>query len=176
MKRNFDNILIEWLVLEAQSGERAALDQLVARLYPNLLRYSSRQLNDREAARDVVQTVFEVLYKDLTKVADPAAFLGWVYKITHHKGIDYIRRQQKQASLNIQLKNEHTLDTASVENEQLSSVHDALTKLDPEPYRLVHLYYLEGFSIKEIAVILGIVEGTVKSRLSKVRKQLKSYL
>jgi len=176
MKRNSDNILIEWLVLEAQSGEKSALDQLVVRLYPKLIRYSYRQVNDYEAARDTVQNTFEILSKDLHKVADPAAFLGWIYKITHRKGIDYIRRQQRKHTLYERIENEQLVDEAPISIDEQSSVNQALQLLDSESYRLVHLYYLEGFSIKEIATILCIPEGTVKSRLFQVRKQLKSYL
>lgn len=179
MKRNSENILIEWLVLEAQSGEKSALDQLVVRLYPKLLRYSFRQLNDHEGARDTVQSSFEILSKDLRKVTDPAAFLGWIYKITHRKGVDYIRRQQQQNVLRERVEHEqlvHEAPEASIGVDEQFSVSDILKTLGPEPYRLVHLYYLEGFSIKEIATILCIPEGTVKSRLFQARKQLKSYL
>jgi len=176
MKRNSDNILIEWLVLEAQAGAASALDQLINRLYPKLIRYSFRQLNDQEAARDTVQNTFEVLSKDLHKVSDPAAFLGWIYKITHRKGVDYIRRQQQQTAVLKRFEYEQNVHSQSIAKDESTSIHDILKLLEPEPYRLVHLYYLEGFSIKEIALILNIAEGTVKSRLFQVRKQLKSYL
>jgi len=176
MKRNYDNILIEWLVLEAQSGEKPALDQLVERLYPKLLRYAYRQLNDHEGARDTVQNAFEVLSKDLHKVTDPAAFLGWIYKITHRKGVDHIRRQQQQRALREHFEQEQLVQQKPLVADEHSSVNEAINLLDPASYRLVHLYYLEGFSIREIATILGIPEGTVKSRLFQVRKQLKPYL
>lgn len=176
MKRNCDNILIEWLVLSAQSGDIAALNQLVERLYPKLLRYSFRQLNDHEGARDTVQSAFEVLNKDLHKVADPAAFMGWIYQITHRKGVDHIRRKQRRRALHEHYENQQRIQNDSPQNNDCAPINQALNKLAPEPYRLAHLYYLEGFGTKEIAIILAIPEGTVKSRLFQVRKELKSYL
>ena len=56
MKRNCDNILVEWLVLEAQSGQTLALGQLIALLYPKLIQYSYRQLGDRERQKKQYKT------------------------------------------------------------------------------------------------------------------------
>jgi len=175
MKRNSDKILIEWLVLNAQSRDQSALDRLIELLYPKLLRYSFRQLNDHEQARDVVQNAFETLAKDLHKVSDPAAFISWIYQITHRKGVDHIRRNQRRHKLHAHYEEEQVINDAEYRPDDSLVINDILKNLDPEPYRLVHLYYLEGFSTKEIASILSIPEGTVKSRLFQVRKQLKSY-
>jgi len=175
MRRDSENILIEWLVVSAQSRDARAISQLVERLYPKLLCYSYRQLGDYEGARDVVQNAFEVLVKDLHKVSDPAAFIGWIYKITHRKGVDHIRRNQRRRELQSHYEQEQFVKDSKASHVDGLVVYDILKKLDPEPYRLVHLYYLEGFSTIEIANILSIPEGTVKSRLFQVRKQLKSY-
>jgi RNA polymerase sigma-70 factor (ECF subfamily) len=175
MKRNSDNILIEWLVLNAQSGDTSALNQLVERLYPKLLSYSLRQLNDDEGARDVVQNVFEVLTKDLHRVADPAAFIGWVYQVTHRKGVDHIRRKQRRRKLQNQYAQEQLSADDETQKDDGLALCDVVKNLSPQAYHLVHLYYLEGFSTKEVALILSIPQGTVKSRLFQLRKQLKSY-
>jgi len=157
------------------SGERAALSRLIERLYPKLLRYATRQLNDRESARDVVQNTFEVLSRDLNKIKDPASFIGWIYQVTHRKGVDHIRRNQRRRSLHDSYQHEQQIHKAPLQCSDSSSINDVLDKLAPEPYHLVPLYYIEGFSTKEITSILSIPEGTLKSRLFQVRKQLKSY-
>lgn len=174
MKRKSENILVEWLVLGAQSGDQEALVQLIKLLYPKLLRYAFRQLNDRDSARDVVQNAFEVLSKDLRKVNDPAAFIAWIYQITHRKGVDHIRGKQRQRALHDHYQYEQDVHASEQVNSDAFDVSDVLAKLDSEQYQLVHLYYLEGFSIKEIAKILGVPSGTIKSRLFKARQQLKT--
>ncbi len=155
-----------------------ALQELISVLYPKLLRYAVRQLNDQESARDVVQNAFEVLSKDLRKVADPAAFSGWIYQITHRKCVDHIRRTKQQRTLQDRYEADALVQNSIHQNEesrdQGPDLEVLLNKLSAEAYRLVHLHYLEGFSTKEIAKILAVPEGTVKSRLYAVREHLKS--
>lgn len=174
MKRKSENILVEWLVLGAQGGDGDALVELIQILYPKLLRYAVRQLNNEDNAKDVVQNVFEVLSRDLKKVKDPAAFMGWVYQVTHRKGADYIREKQRQRKLHEHYEYEQSIHTPEPEPEDSDSMRldDLLRKLDSTQYQLVHLYYLEGFSVNEIAKVLKLPNGTIKSRLFKVRQHL----
>lgn len=68
MKRDKDQILVEWLVLGAQLGDTYALSQLMRLIYPKLLRFSYRQLQDNEAVKDVVQNTLEVVVRDLSRL------------------------------------------------------------------------------------------------------------
>lgn len=172
MKRKGEHILVEWLVLGAQGGDGDALVELIKILYPKLLRYAVRQLNNEDNAKDVVQNVFEVLSKDLKKVRDPAAFMGWIYQVTHRKGADYIREKQRQRKLHEHYEHEQSIDIPELEATDSMMLDYLLKKLDSAQYQLVHLYYLEGFSINEVANILKLPNGTIKSRLFTVRQHL----
>ncbi len=102
MRRNSEHILSEWLVLNAQSGKSAAMDQLLRIWYPKFLRYSTHQLNNREAAKDVVQETLLTIARKIGKVKDPVAFPKWAYQILHRRGVDFqrneIRRREREGS------------------------------------------------------------------------------
>jgi RNA polymerase sigma factor (sigma-70 family) len=176
MKRESEQIIIEWLVLSAQGGDRAAFETLVQRLYDKLRRYAERQLGDSELALEALHNSLEVLSRDLRKLKDPAAFLSWIYRVLHLKGIDLIRTRQRQRQYfhdDAQTENVHETahDTiAELEFEQV------LSRLTQAEYQLVHLYYLEGLSVVEIAEVLAIPDGTVKSRLFSLRQILRDKL
>jgi len=172
MKRKSEQILVEWLVLGAQAGDGDALVELIKILYPKLLRYAARQLNSEDQAKDVVQNVLEVLSKDLRKVKDAAAFMTWIYQVTHCKGVDYIRDKQRQRALQEHYEYEQSIHTPECEITDSLLLDDLFRKLDSAQYQLVHLYYLEGFSLNEVANILKVPSGTIKSRLFAVRQYL----
>lgn len=177
MKRNPEQILTEWLVLNAQLGEKDAFEQLLGICYPKLLRFAARQLGDDEAARDVVQSTLEAVSRDLGRVKDPAAFIGWLYQILHRKAVDHIRQVTRQRRLGKAVQTESEIAGAvyetPAENVDLDSL---LAGLGGDGYQVVHLHYLEGLSVREISQTLALAEGTVKSRLFHARQQLRKLL
>jgi RNA polymerase sigma-70 factor (ECF subfamily) len=178
MKRNSEHILTEWLVVNCQLGDAEALQQLMKIWYPKLLRYAYRQLGDQQKAQDAVQNTFEVVAKSIGKIKDPGSFAKWVYQILQNKGVDIIRVKQKQDKLcneyvqfqEVSHSAQHNLNDGSDDYyfEQM------LNGLQPQLYQLVHLHYLEGFSMNEISDLLSIPAGTIKSRLHQARKQIQN--
>lgn len=177
MKRNAEQILTEWLVLNAQLGEKDAFEQLLGIFYPKLLRFAARQLGDAEAAKDVVQSTLEVMSKDLGRVKDPAAFTGWLYQILHRKAVDHIRQVTRQRRIGKAVQAESEITDAAYETSAGKvDLDNLLAALGGDDYQVVHLHYLEGLSVREISVALAVAEGTVKSRLFHARQQLKKLL
>ena len=180
MRRNSDHILTEWLVLNAQSGKAAALDQLLKIWYPKFLRYSAHQLHDREAAKDVVQETLVTVAKKIVNLKDPVAFPKWAYQILHRRGVDYqrteIRRRSREASSGC--PETPTCDDvqSDLEIDTSLTIRDALAGLDGLSYNVIHLFYLHGLSLREIATICCIPVGTVKSRLHTARGKLRNLL
>ena len=173
MKRSSQQILDEWLVTCSQSGDQQALNRLLQRWRPRLLVYARRQLGDAEAAKDVVQETLLSVTKEIRKLRDVATFPKWCYQILHRRGCDWIARKQRQR---------HNDEVLVVENiEQTEPGFDpvlqrALNTLDTEHHQTLRLFYLEGFSLIEIAQIFSVPVGTVKSRLFNGRQKLKQYL
>jgi RNA polymerase sigma factor (sigma-70 family) len=180
MKRNSEHILTEWLVVNCQLGDADALQQLMKIWYPKLLRYAYRQLGDQQKAQDAVQNTFEVVAKTIRNIKAPGSFAKWVYQILHNKSVDIIRQKQRQDRLcheYVQFQDVHAAEQSvlddvaeNVEFEQM------LNGLQPQLYQLVHLHYLEGFSMLEISDLLAIPTGTIKSRLHQARKLIQTNL
>ncbi|WP_293751534.1 RNA polymerase sigma factor [uncultured Paraglaciecola sp.] len=180
MKRNSEHILTEWLVVNCQLGDADALQQLMKMWYPKLLGYAYRQLGDQQKAQDAVQNTFEVVAKTIRKIKDPGSFAKWIYQILQYKSVDIIRQKQRQDKLcyeyiQFQEINDTEQQTLGGEADDLQ-FEKMLSGLPPQLYQLVHLHYLEGFSMLEISDLLVIPIGTVKSRLHQARKQIQMNL
>ena len=175
MKRDSEQALIEWLVIGAQMGDSKALEQLVVKLYPKLMRFSERQLQDAEGAKDVVHNTLELLNRNLGTLKDPATFPTSVYQILYRKGVDFIRGNQRYRQYHQDLDIEQA-EVYFEETPQFIRFEKFLTQLDSGHYHVVHLHYLEGLNIQEVAAVLNLPEGTVKSRLFKARQLLKNSM
>jgi len=168
----------EWLVINSQLGDKSAFNQLIVAWQPRLMAYASRRLGDRELAREVVQECLLGVTRGLARLRDPAAFPGWCYRMLERRCIDAIRArikdQQKLSELAQQQPEPEVSHTAQLE--QNVSIQQALAQLDSNLAAVLKLYYQESFSIKEIAGVLEIPAGTVKSRLYYARKTLAAIL
>lgn len=180
MRRNSERILTEWLVLNAQSGKTSALDQLLRLWYPEFLRYSTYQLRDREAAKDVVQDACLTVAKQIGRLKDPIAFPKWAYRILHRRGVDYQRKEIRRRRYEVPDNNPDSAVSTGiepdVEDDTGHAIRDALSGLSELSYNVIHLHYLHGLSVREIATIWNIPDGTVKSRLHTARGKLRNLL
>jgi RNA polymerase sigma-70 factor (ECF subfamily) len=173
MPRDSEQVLTEWLVLYAQSGNAQAFEQLFKLWYPKLLRYAAGQTQGRDAAKDVVQETLLSVARQIRRLDDPAAFPKWLYRILERRIADH-RRTEIRHRRDDRIAGETDTDTA--QPGPGTPLEDALGSLAEESYRVVHLRYLIGLSVKEIANLIGVPEGTVKSRLHSARSQLRNLL
>ena len=156
------------------------MNELLKLWYPKLLRYSARQLNDGDAAKDVVQETLVLIAKRIRKLKDPVAFPRWSYQILHRRGVDYQRSEIRRRARETKTAQPETSNAAEAapefEIDTQQTVQGALTELDSDSYTVVHLFYLHDLSLREIATICSIPVGTVKSRLHTARGKLKKLL
>ncbi len=176
MQINSEQILDQWLVLGAQNGDVEALDQLLKRWYPRLLRYSENQLSNHSDAKDVVQEALLVAAKTIGRLRDPASFPRWLYQILHRRGIDHLRKQGRQHLVDVDPAATMAAPEPTLDAGTRIDIQRALSCLSRAANLLVHLYYLEGFTIAEISNVVGIPTGTVKSRLHAARRRLTQQL
>ncbi|MBL4761368.1 MAG: sigma-70 family RNA polymerase sigma factor [Gammaproteobacteria bacterium] len=187
MNRTSEHILDEWLVSAAQAGDAKAFSRLAQRWHPKLLAYANSQLQDEEGAKDATQETLLQVSQSLSRLQDSAAFPKWIYQILNRRCIDIIRHKQKRrkfeqhAGLNPLEAQSESLKQAG-RNEQVNTLSDdngitgALRQLEPKLSQVVRLFYIEGFSAKEMAEILAVPAGTVKSRLFSARQKLITLL
>jgi RNA polymerase sigma-70 factor (ECF subfamily) len=175
-ERAFD----EYLVSLSQAGSGEALDGLARRWTPRLLRYAARVLggsDSAEAARDVVQETWIGAIRGLRGLRDPAQFPAWIYGIATRKCADAIRTNTRRRRLDAQaVTGESSRSVENPTSEQHIDLATAIRGLPPIHRAAVHLFYREELTVEEIASVLGIPAGTVKSRLHHARDALKRQL
>ncbi|MBX7259690.1 MAG: RNA polymerase sigma factor [Candidatus Hydrogenedentes bacterium] len=161
------------LVLRAQANPEA-LDALVRRWNPALLRHAMRYTRNTDVAWDVVQEAWCAIYRKLEGLKDAAAFPKWAFCVVTNKCRDYARSEKRRSEVmqafTVELKKP---DPPATGNKRLDA---ALARIDPDQRVLLELFYVESFSIREIAEITGSPEGSIKSRLYRARQELKRLM
>jgi RNA polymerase sigma-70 factor (ECF subfamily) len=168
MNRSAEQIVDEILVMDAQDGKARAMEMLVSRWQKRLWQHALRLTADEQAAWDVTQQSWLGIIKGLRKLHDPASFRAWAYKITTNKSIDWIRKNKalKQVSLD-EIRDHQQKETKD------TGLKELLQKLDVRKRAVICLYYFEQLTVPEVSAALKIPKGTVKSRLTKARRELK---
>jgi len=178
MKRDAKQVLTELLVLKAQGGEERAFSDLYELWAPDVLRLAGFTLKESAAAKEVSQDAWIAIAKGISRLDDPARFPAWAFRILNRRTIDWIRRRQRERMRRdaIEAEQEAVEGNQPIRNERAASLAEAIEQLDADSRKLIHLFYETGLSVLEIAVVLDIPEGTVKSRLFKLREKLKQYM
>lgn len=177
MGRGPEQVFDEYLVVLSQGGSREALRELVRRWSPRLLRYSARTLGAVEGAEDVLQEVWSGALRGLPRLRDPASFPAWIYALATRKCADAIRARRRSRRLAEGLQAQ-----AAVDGEAMAAagadldLTAALARLPPGQRIVVSLHYGEDLAVEQVAEVLGVPAGTVKSRLHAARAALKLQL
>jgi RNA polymerase sigma-70 factor (ECF subfamily) len=166
--------LDEYLVVECQLGNTEAFEALVRRWQGPLVLRAQAYTKDREAALDVAQEAWMGILRGLSTLRDPGRFRGWAMSIVANKAHDWIRRERSRRAAGSDARVDATRDR--LPDDDLERIREGIARLEPSQRRLLRYHYIEGRSLAEIATELGIPEGTVKSRLSKARNQLRLRL
>lgn len=162
-------------MLRAQAGNRQALGQVLDNCQAPLLRHIARFVGVDDAVGDVWQETVIAAMKGLRSLKDPASFRPWLYRIATFKCRDWQRgRYRERASMRQlhELSHEDGLRNGSSEEQ---SVVQTLQTLDGEQRQILALYYREGLSIHELALVLATTPGAVKTRLFRARKQFRKH-
>ena len=178
MRKSHAQIYDERLVLKCQQGSRDAFEELVERWQKRLWHYAFQLTGSESAAWDVVQETWFAIIRGLSKLQDAAVFPQWAFRILNNKCADWLRKQHLQSRLNNELikqaKNEP--DRKQNSSEESESLRAAIAKLPPDSRALLTLRYHEDFDMGQIAEILDIAEGTVKSRIHRTLEKLRQAM
>lgn len=179
MNRNADDILNELLVMQAQRGDSAAMQQLVRRWHPRLIRHARSITERHDVAADVVQDGWIAIFRGLHRLKDPATFRSWAYRIVHHKAVDWIRSQTRQRKVKQDVGEQMDAVSSPAMNEEVTDIEKlraAIKQLTSEQQLLLQMFYDNGLSLNEVAEVLQVPKGTLKFRLFSLRKQLKELI
>jgi len=180
------------LVRAAKAGDRQAFGRLVEAYQDRIYGYLARMLGDPDEAEDVAQEVFVRAYRSLGKFRGASSFHTWLYRIASNLAIDVARKRKRQDNTAYSLDapmemgdeeydreipdESRAPDQISEQKQVQSIVRQAVMGLPDKLRDVMVLYELQGESYEDIADILEVPLGTVKSRLFNARGQLKKRL
>lgn len=170
----------EHLVRRAAKGDQAAFAEFYRRTAPWLAVRLRRRCADEQVVAEVMQETYLAVWRAASAFAGTAAggsAVGWVWTIAARRLVDAYRRRARDARAPV------VVDVAApaAEEEALRAtvgddVGDALRRLAPELRSVLQAMVLDGMSVRETAVLLGVPEGTVKTRARRARIAMRKAL
>jgi RNA polymerase sigma-70 factor (ECF subfamily) len=189
-----DAQVVAMLVRRCVAGDAVAWEEIVQRYNRRIYNICYRFAGSADDAQDLTQEVFIKMYRTLTSYdVERGAFMTWVTTITRNLLVDHFRKSKQDRltdSIDV-APSEHedampmsdriqdktpTPDARAQSRETRETVHRALQKLSPELREAVILRDLQDMDYREIATVLRVPEGTVKSRINRGRAELARLL
>jgi RNA polymerase sigma-70 factor (ECF subfamily) len=178
-------------VTRLQANEDAAYDELVRTYHTSVFQVAYRMLGDSGDAADVCQDIFIKVFRNVRGFRGDSSLKTWIFRIAFSEILNRMRWWKRRfRSSTVSLDDDHNGNGSPIHltagtpsplqalesKEREQAIQQALTKLSGEHRSIVVLRDIEGFSYNEIANILGISCGTVKSRLARARADMKKSL
>ena len=173
-----DQVDDQALVASALGGRPEAFGTLVERYDRAVYHLAFRTLRDREEARDATQEAFFKAYRSLRTFKPGAKFSTWIFSIAYHGCCDRLARRKRYSNEEMPDRADPSAgpESQAIANDESSRLRAAIEAL-PEKYRTaITLYHLQGRQYDEIAQVLGMPMGTVKTHLFRAKEQLRRIL
>jgi RNA polymerase sigma-70 factor (ECF subfamily) len=181
MNRDPKQVLTEWLVLSAQAGSEAAFRDLHELWRADLRRMCFVHVGDPGAVDEIAGDVWLAIARGLRRLDDPACFPRWAFCIVERRSADWVRarglaRRREVAAAHEAERLTPAPSPPAEPPEEVARLREAIARLPADQRELLHLYYELERSVGEIAEVLTLPPGTVKSRLFSLRETLKQML
>jgi RNA polymerase sigma-70 factor (ECF subfamily) len=150
--------------------KKEEFSDLVVTYQQSMYRFALGIVRNRQDAEDALSSAIIKAYEHLASLRDKDKFKAWIMTILANEAKNILSKNSR-----VQLVDDVTVYEGEVKEAQ-NDVWDCVMELGEQHRQIVILYYYDGFSTREIARILKIPEGTVKSRLSRARQNLKETL
>ena len=181
------------LAAQAVAGRQSAFRELLSRYEKPVFALVYRMVRDRALAEDLAQETFVRAFNAIGSYNHRYKFSSWIFKIANNLTIDYLRKKRldtvsihgsrhavtkdEQARTSLELESPDERPDAYVENMELGSeIEAAIGRLRPEYKSVTLLRHVEGYSYKEIAEIMDLPLGTVKTYIHRARLELQETL
>lgn len=166
----------------AKKGDLLAFEQIIFEFEKPLWNYLVRLSGSRDDAEDLIQETFVKVYKHIKTIDSTKNIKSWIYTIATNTAYDYLRKRKREALVELDEEYETNAENTAYysvsveENIESKDVSAAIDRLDVLYKGPILLYYKDGFSYEEIAEMLSIPINTLKTRLSRAKKQLATLL
>jgi RNA polymerase sigma factor (sigma-70 family) len=178
------------LVARAQEGDATAFDRLVVKYSPRLYGLIYNMTSNHEDTNDLLQDVFAKAYRAIKGFRGKSSFYTWMHSIAVNMSINFLKKRGRRFHMSLDdvdsnLQNdkefiELTATSNPVREADLGELqqrlNEAMMKLSYEHRAVVTMFDIQGMPHAEISRILGVSEGTVRSRLFYAHRQLQAYL
>ena len=168
------------LIKRSIDGDGQAFAALIKRVETRLLRLVRAEIADLTYAEDVLQEVLLDVWRGLKQLRDWERWEAWALQIARHRCYDFFgsaqRREEPMAHSDLEPIIDRQTGHSGLESELLDSVLNVLSEAPPDQAEAARLFYVEGLTIRQIAVRLGRPEGTIKRWLSNARSFVRSRL
>jgi len=178
------------LVERARTGDTRAFDELVEKYTPRLYGLVYHMTSNREDTNDILQDVFAKSYRALRRFRGKSSFYTWIYSIATNMTLNFLKKRNRRRTMSLDdvdlsIENdrdfiEATSKSDPVREANISELQErlnmAMQQLSVDHRAVVTMFDIQGMPHAEIARILGVSEGTVRSRLFYAHRQLQSFL
>jgi RNA polymerase sigma-70 factor, ECF subfamily len=181
------------LVTRAQAGSEAAYRELLGRYQRPVFSLIYRMVRDREQAEDLAQETFVKVFNNITRYDPRYKFSSWIFKIASNLTIDTLRKKEpatvsldgsrnastaeEAEAIRITVESREATPEEFVESKELGAeIERAIGVLRPEYRTAILLRHVEGRAYEEIAEIMEVPLGTVKTYIHRARSELRGTL
>ncbi len=173
------------LVLSVQKGDQSAFEKLVLDNQNRVFNLAMRMVNNEEDALDMSQEAFIKAYNSIDNFRGESRFSVWLYRLTTNVCLDFLRSKTRKAHSSLTFTEDEedgkeleipderfSPDSITERNELREAIARGLNALPADYRAILLLREIESLSYDEIALVLELEEGTVKSRIFRARKKL----
>ena len=180
----------EELVARAQAGDSAAFDALVVKHSPRLYALVYNMTANHDDTDDLLQDVWAKAYRSIGGFRGKSQFYTWLHSVAANTTLNFLKRRGRRWMMSlddvdngilqdkelVELQSNSTPVRETDLGEMQQKINEAMMKLTPDHRAVVTMFDIQGMPHADIAKILGIGEGTVRSRLFYAHKQLQAWL
>ncbi|QQL44222.1 sigma-70 family RNA polymerase sigma factor [Sulfuriroseicoccus oceanibius] len=178
------------LVARSQQGDTRAYDELVRRHSRRIYGLLYNMTSNHEDTNDLMQDVFSRAYRMIDRFEGKSAFSTWLHSVAVNLALNFLKKRKRRAAMSLDdVDNGIVNDPAFVDDHHVSDpvrqakikeiqkrLNDALQTLSHDHRAVVTMFDIQGMPHTEISQILGVSEGTVRSRLFYAHRQLQTQL
>lgn len=165
------------LIESVLAGQEQAFELLIKRYERPVRATALHVVKDRHLVFDIAQESFLRAYRQLDRLHSPAAFGGWLLRITHRCALDALRRRHNEVTLDLDESREPAMDGRDGQlEEDKQELLAAVMQLPAAEQQVVMLRYFGDHTVKEVSHIAGRSVGTVTKQLSRAHQRLRHII